>query len=128
MTWFSVRIRPFYIRKVFCLFSKGIFSNFCGYYYISMSLILKTHITLYSDLKLNSFSDYIDFFKYYAMLDISIYLLKVNKTSIRTRCEISSKLTRKTPEQRHFPRSGVFINFEHISLLVLTFLLFTLNM
>ena len=54
-----------------------------------------------------------------------IYLLKVNNRNTRTRCEICSKLTIKTPERR----SGVFIvNFEHISHLVLVFLLLTLNM
>ena len=81
-----------------------------------------------------------------------IYLLKVNNRNTRTRCEICSKLTIKTPERRHFisprntrkpkgflefsriikwewRRSGVFIvNFEHISHLVLVFLLLTLNM
>ena len=51
-----------------------------------------------------------------------IYLLKVN-------CEICSKLTIKTPERRHWHRSGVVIvHFEHISHLVLLFLLLTLNM
>ena len=46
----------------------------------------------------------------------------------RTRCEICSKLTIKLPERRHWRRSGVFIvNFEHISHLVLVFLLLTLN-
>ena len=57
----------------------------------------------------------------------SIYLLKVNNTSTRTRCKICSKLTIKTPEQiRH--HSDVFIvNFEHISHFVLLFLLLTLN-
>ena len=35
----------------------------------------------------------------------------------------------KTPEQRHWSRSGVFIvNFEHILHLVIVFLLLTLNM
>ena len=58
-----------------------------------------------------------------------IYLLKVNKRNIRTRYKICSKLTIKTPEQRHWHRSSVFIvNFEHISHLVLVFLLLTLNM
>ena len=39
-----------------------------------------------------------------------------------------SKLTIKTPEQHHWRRSGIFIvNFEHISHLVLVFLLLTLN-
>ena len=58
-----------------------------------------------------------------------IYLLKVNNGSTRTRCEICSKLTIKIPERRHWRRSGIFIvNFEHISHLVLVFLLLTLNM
>ena len=57
-----------------------------------------------------------------------IYLLKVNNKNTRTRCEISSKLTIKTPEHGHWRRSGVFIvNFEDISHLVLVFLLLTLN-
>ena len=57
------------------------------------------------------------------------YMFKVNNRNTRTRCEICSKLTIKTPERRHWRRSGVFIvNFEHISHLVLVFLLLTLNM
>ena len=39
------------------------------------------------------------------------------------------KLTMKTPERRHWRRSGVFIaNFEHISHFALLFLVLTLNM
>ena len=58
-----------------------------------------------------------------------IYLLKVKNRNTRTRCEICSKLTIKTPERRQWSRFGVFIvNFEHISHLVLVFLLLTLNM
>ena len=58
-----------------------------------------------------------------------IYLLKVNNRNTRTRREICSKLTLKTPERRHWRRSGIFIdNYEHISHLVLVFLLLTLNM
>ena len=56
-----------------------------------------------------------------------IYLFKVNSNN-GTRFEICSKLTIKTPERRHWCRSGVFIvNFEHISHLVQVFLLLTLN-
>ena len=58
-----------------------------------------------------------------------IYLLKVNNRNTRTSSEICSKLTMKTPERRQWRCSGVFIiNFEHISHLVLVFLLLTLNM
>ena len=56
-----------------------------------------------------------------------IYLLKVNNGNTRTRCEICPKLTVKTPEHSGCP--GTFIvSFEHISHLVLVFLLLTLNM
>ena len=57
-----------------------------------------------------------------------IYLFKVNKRNTRTKCDICLKLTIKTPERR-WRRSGIFIvNFEHISHLVLVFLLLNLNM
>ena len=66
--------------------------------------------------------------KDFQTLPAGIYLLKVNNRNTRTRCEICSKLTIKTPERR-LASSGVFIvNFEHISHLVLVFLLLTLNM
>ena len=56
------------------------------------------------------------------------YLFKVNNRNTRTRCEICSKLTIKTAEQRQWRRFGVFIvNSEHISHFVLVFLLLTLN-
>ena len=45
-----------------------------------------------------------------------IYLLKANIRNARTSCEIYSNLTMKTPERRHWLRSGIFIvNVEHIS-------------
>ena len=56
------------------------------------------------------------------------YNFKVNNRNTRTMYKICSKLTIKTPERRHWRRSGVFIvNFEHISHLVLAFLLLTLS-
>ena len=56
------------------------------------------------------------------------YMFKIKNRNTRTRCEICSKLTIKTPEQHNLRRpTGVFIaNFEHISHLVLVFLLLTL--
>ena len=58
----------------------------------------------------------------------SNYMFKVNNRDTRKRCEIRSKLTIKTPERRQWRRSGVFtVNLEHISYLVLVFLLLTLN-
>ena len=57
------------------------------------------------------------------------YMFKVNKKIPRARCEICSKLTIKIPERPHWRHSGIFIvNFEHISHLVLVFLLLTLSM
>ena len=57
-----------------------------------------------------------------ATVPAGIYLLKVNNRNNRTRYEICSKLTIKTPERRKWCHSGVSIaNFEHISHLVLVF-------
>ena len=58
-----------------------------------------------------------------------IYIFKVNNKNTRTRCEICSKLTIKTPEPHHWRRSGIFlVHFNYISHLALVFLLLTLNM
>ena len=46
-------------------------------------------------------------------------MFKFNLRNTNTRCEICSKLTIKTPERSHWCHSGVFINFEHVSHLVL---------
>ena len=53
-----------------------------------------------------------------------IYLLKINTMNTRIRCEICSKLTIKTSERRQ----AFIVNFEHISHLILVFLLLTLTM
>ena len=46
---------------------------------------------------------------------LTFYLFKVNNRNAR-KSEICLELTIKTPEQRHWLCSGVFIvNFEHIS-------------
>ena len=75
------------------------------------------------------FVDEIDFGQIQPIHPAGICLLNVNNKNSRRRCEVCSKLTRKTPERRHLRRSGVVIvNSEHISLLVLVFLLLTLNM
>ena len=59
---------------------------------------------------------------------VGIYLIKVYNRDARERCEICSKFTIKTPERRYWRRSGAFIvNFEHISHLVLVFLLLTFS-
>ena len=65
----------------------------------------------------------------YVPIPAGNYMFKVNYRNTRTRCEICSRLIIKTPERRQWRRSGVLIvNFEHISHLVLVFLLLTLNM
>ena len=59
---------------------------------------------------------------------VNIYLFKVNNGNTWTIHEIFSKLTIKTPEWRHWRRSGVFIvKFEHISCIVQVFSLLTLS-
>ena len=52
-----------------------------------------------------------------ALTQLAITSFKLNNKTARTRCEICSKLTIKTPEERHGRLSGVIvISFEHISL------------
>ena len=64
----------------------------------------------------------------YAFYPAANYMFKVNHGNTRRRCEICSKLTIKTSERRQWGGSGAFIfNFEHISHLVLVFLLLTLS-
>ena len=51
-------------------------------------------------------------------------MFKVNNRDTEARCEICSKSTIKKPKLGQLLRSGVFItNFEHISHLVLVFIL-----
>ena len=58
-----------------------------------------------------------------------ICILKINDKNTKGKCEICSNVTIKTPEQRLWRRSSVFIvNSEHILHLVLVFLLLTLIM
>ena len=62
------------------------------------------------------------------MIPAGNYMFKVNNRNTRTRCEICSKLTIMSPERRYGRRYGVFIvNFEHISHLVLVFLMLNLS-
>ena len=50
-----------------------------------------------------------------AVNPVDIYMFKVNNRNTRTRCEICSKVTIKTPERRHWRCSGVsIVNFENI--------------
>ena len=63
---------------------------------------------------------FLHLFQYYStkMLTqhLNVCLFKVNNRKSRKRCEICLKLTIKTPERRHWPRSGVFIiNFEQVN-------------
>ena len=64
----------------------------------------------------------------FRLLSIGNHMFKVNNRNTRTRCEICSKLTIKTPERPYWRRAVVFIvNFEHISNIALVFLLLTLS-
>ena len=59
---------------------------------------------------------------------VGICTFKVNNRNTRTRFEIYSKLSSKTPEWRHWRRSDVIIvNFEHISHFSLLFILLTMR-
>ena len=54
---------------------------------------------------------------YYSPFPAGIYLLKVNNRNTRTKCEICSKLTIKTPEQRQsftLCSSVSIVNLEHV--------------
>ena len=55
------------------------------------------------------------------------HMLKFNNRNTRTKRETCSELIIKTAEWRQWRRSGVFVNFEHISHLTLLFLLLTLS-
>ena len=58
--------------------------------------------------------------RYWLKYPAGNYMFKVSNRNTRTKCQICSKWTINTPERR----SGLFIvNFEHILLLVLVFLL-----
>ena len=51
-----------------------------------------------------------------AMIPAGIYIFKVKNRNTRTRCEVCSKLTLKTPERRQWRNSGIFIaNFELVN-------------
>ena len=61
-------------------------------------------------------------------IPVNIHLFKVNNRNTRQMCEICSKFTIKTQERRKWHRHYIYIaNVEHISYLLLVFLLFTSN-
>ena len=96
----------------------------------TLSQIRRSQLTLvifeWIVLLVTTFSYYLNMFSDFPA---GIYLLKVENRNTRTRCEICSKLTIKTPERRHWCCCGAFIvNVDHFSHLFLLFLLLTLNM
>ena len=69
-----------------------------------------------------------NFFNNFRKSPACIHLLKVSNGNTRTIYEICLKLILRSPEGRHWRRFGVFIvNFEHILLIGLAFLLLTLK-
>ena len=87
----------------------------CGFYMIGTSIM--------KDLKLNIGLKWVNGYSVAGNC-----MFKVNNSNTRIRCEKCSKLTIKTPEQRCWRCSGVCIfTSEHISYLVLVFLLLALN-
>ena len=51
---------------------------------------------------------------FYLIRPAGNYMLKVKNRNTRTRCEICSKLTIKTPERRHWPGVSI-VNFEQVN-------------
>ena len=105
-------------------FSKYLFT------FLNIYITLTCGIRKYTGKKIKILSSicYRDFFCENSY-PVNIYLLRVNNRNIRARCEMCSKVTIKTSEQRQWHHSGAFIvNFEHISHLFLVFLLSSLNM
>ena len=57
-----------------------------------------------------------DLIKKLKRIPVNFYLFKVNHKNTRKRYKICSNLKKKTPERRHWRRSGVYIfNLENIS-------------
>ena len=116
-----------------CVLSRTKSDSFIGHknFFSSLATVSKLFICLenpfyFINLKSNN-NSFVQWKMGY-IAPVSIYLFKVNNTNTKTRCKICSNLTIKTPERRQWRRSGIFIvNFEHISQLVLVFLLLTLN-
>ena len=84
--------------------------NLTSYEFICRSNIY-IYIYIFSIIEIVHLELYVELFKYPA----NIYLFKLNKRHVRTKCGMYSILVIKTTERRHSRRSGVFIvNFEHI--------------
>ena len=114
------------IRALITLLLSPNFSNFLIYYLYSSLLSFvrtaKVHSGKHLLMKGAVIKD-LDM-KYTAC----IYLFKGTDVNTRTLCEICSQLRIKTPERRHWRRSGVFIvKFEHVSPIFLMFILLILN-
>ena len=92
----------------------------------SIWLLLQNLLSILATLRENT---YCCLWTFFSQEPAGINLFKVNNRNTRPRCEVCSKLIIKTPERHQWRRSSVFIvNFEHISHLVLVFVLLTLNM
>ena len=95
---------------MFGLSSHGFWTNWSTH---TSGIIVK------SDFFLCDISQSVKWQIFYDAIPAGIYLLKVNNRNNRSRCEISSKLTIKTPERRHWtyfiPCSSVsYVTFEHV--------------
>ena len=115
-----------YKENMDCFFSAGRFANRCILFKPCICYTVLTAVT-FIVLALSFIVDQHDNFLK-IIIPTNIYLFKVNNGNFGKLCEICSKLTMKTPERRHWLRSGGFIvDFGHISHLFLIFLLLTLN-
>ena len=94
-------------------------------YFGSDSFFMSSHFTkIFTYLSIIAAVSNFNYFKLIGWDTANTYLFRVNDRKTRKRCEIRSNLTIKTTARR----SGFsIVNFEHISLLFLVFLLFTMN-
>ena len=127
-TFFSVSIVDFK-QKIVSWESDGIYSPTYFNLFISISQSSQHLISWFENFYIPVVFNFTTFwfqpFSGYLIRDFDlacIYLLKFNNRNTRTVLSI------KIPERRHWRRSGIFVvNIEHISHLVLVFLLLTLN-
>ena len=84
-------------------------------HWLGFSCLIKIFLKFFKTFVLQNTSDQL-LFKY----PVKHYLFKVNNRNTKMMCEVNSKVTKKTSEQRRWVCSGVLIvNFEQNSLVLL---------
>ena len=108
---FPVNIAKFFHRQVFTAVSRR---------------CVQTEITQINiaTLRKHLFNKFLQVFR---IIPAVIYLFKVNSKNTRAMCDICSKLIIDTKTKSLTSFKFLYVNFEQISLIVLVFLLLTLN-